>query len=235
MPKFPMKGRKFVKRGRKTARRGKKQIAITRIAQRTIPDKLMVKLPYTDLQVLGPQSLAVQKSYNVNGLYDPETGTLNDSNLGFAEYMRLFNRYRVYKVDYQVTLYNVSTDSAIAGSISFSEQGQQMVIGDVQQLQLPYSRRFTLAAQGNTGSMKTIKGSIFLPRVTGLTSEQYRTSDYFWGTSTSNPSTVLQMSINGINLNNQVNCGMQCDVRYTAHVELFERIDVLSTRPHVDG
>lgn len=189
----------------------------------------MVKLPYTDLQSL-TGSLAVQKSYNVNGIYDPETGALNDQNLGFAEYMRLFNRYRVYKVDYQVTLYNVATDSAIAGSLSFSEQGQQMVIGDVQQLQLPYSRRFTLAPQGNTGSMKTIKGSILLPRVTGLTAEQYRTSDYFWGTSSSNPSTVLQMSINAININALVNCGLQCDVRYTAHVELFERIDILSSR-----
>jgi len=210
------------------ARRRGRKIAITKIVQRTIPDKLLVKLPYTDLQGISGSASFNQKAYNINSLYDPETGALNDQNLGFSEYMRLFNKYRVYKVDYQVTMYNTS-GSAVAGSLSFSEQGQQTSLVDVQQLQLPHSRRFTLAPTGNTGSMKTVKGSIFLPRIVGLTSEQYRTDTDYIGSPGSSPNGIIQMSLNFMNININLGCAIQADVRYTSHTELFDRVNIFST------
>lgn len=200
--------------------------SIVRIRQRTLPDKMLVKLPYADLQGVNGVTWYAQKSYNINGLYDPETGALNQQNLGFSQYMGLYNKYRVYKVDYDVTIINTSL-SAVAGSISFAKQGEQMDITDVQQLQVPYSRRFTLGLGGLTSpsnkSMIRLRGSIYLPRVAGRTSEQYRTNPVYAGTVSTNPSEIIQMSINGININQTVQATLQVDVRYTCYVELFDR------------
>jgi len=235
MPKFT---KKAPRRGpvRRTMRRkaAAPRTAITRISQRTIPDKLLVKLPYTDLTGISGVGSNNQKSYNINSPYDPETGALNEQNLAFDQYMILFNKYRVYKVDYQVTMYNI-TPSAVAGSISFSEQGQQTSLTQIQQLQLPYSRRFTLAPSGTTGAMKTIKGSIYLPRVVGKTHEQYRTNDSYVGTVSSNPAQLIQMSLNFMNINVNVSAALQCDVRYTSHCELFDRVNLFATTAPPEG
>lgn len=204
--------------------------SVVRIKQRTLPDKIMVKLPYADLQGFnggGTFNYYAQKSYNINSVYDPETGALNQQNLGFAQYMALYNKFRVYKVDYDITLVNTS-QSAVAGSISFSKQGEQMNILDPQQLAIPFSRRFTLGLGGSSTSssaqsMKRIKGSIYLPRVVGKTSEQYRTNDIYVGTNSANPSEIIQMSLNCINVNQSVQATIQADVRYTCHIEFFDR------------
>lgn len=214
---------------RKNAPRRSKP-SVVRIKQRTLPDKLMVKLPYADLQGFngsGTFNYYTQKSYNVNSIYDPETGALNQQNLGFAQYMELYNKFRVYKVDYDVTLVNTS-QSVVAGSISFGKQGEQMNITDPQQLSVPFSRRFTLGIGGSSSassaqSMKRIRGSIYLPRVVGKTSEQYRTNDLYFGTKGSNPSELIQMSLNVININQSVQATIQADVRYTCHCELYDR------------
>lgn len=167
-----------------------------------------------------------QKSYNINSLYDPETGALNQQNLYFNEYMLLYRKYRVFKVDYAITIWNTTVNSAVTGSISFDEQGNQMGISDIQQLSKPYSKRFSLAPAGNTGSFKTIRGSIYLPRVLGLTPEQFRTSvgvDATWGGKDANPSRVIQLSINARNVNPGAVANLQAEARYTCHCEFFDR------------
>jgi hypothetical protein len=166
-------------------------------------------------------------------LYDPETGAFNQQNLAFQQYMSLYEQYRVFKVDYDVTLTNTSDQSIVGGSLSFNQQGDQMDITDVAQLSLPYSRRFTLSPKGTTGATKRIKGSMWLPRVIGLTSEQYRTNDIFIGGLSSNPTAVIQMSLNCINANTGVTCTIQADVRYTCHVEFltYKKIALSSVAP----
>lgn len=214
-------------KSRSTRRTNKSRPSVVRIKQRTLPDKMMVKLPYADLEgVNGGAAYYAQKAYNINGLYDPETGALNQQNLGFNQYMSLYNKYRVYKVDYDVTIINTSL-SAVAGSLSFGKQGEQVDVTDPQQLNTPFSRRFTLGLGGLTApssrSMVRLRGSIYLPRTVGKTSEQYRTNDIYIGTKSSNPSEIIQMSINAININQSLPATLQVDVRYTCHVEIFDR------------
>lgn len=224
--------RKYMKRKPKGKARSRRGPSIAKFAMRSLPDKLLVKMPYADLQGLvgsGSTSWTFQKAYNINNLYDPETAALNQQNLMFEQYSTLYGSYRVYKVDYDVTLVNTA-NSTTAGSISFARTGEQMNILDIQQLNAPYSRRFTLGVGGSTSSaqnMKRIKGSISLPRVVGFTSEQFRTSTLFssqYGTTNpGSPFTNIQMSINGINVNTGITATVQCDVRYTCHVEWFDR------------
>jgi len=244
MPYVQKRGKTYKPRargGKGRARRGGRKISVVRIAQRTIPDKMIVKLPYADLQGLNGSGSSsdnwrAQKGYNINSVYDPETGALNQQNLGFQQYMALYSKYRVFRVDYDVTIINTSM-SAVAGSVSFNPSGAQMDITDIQNLQVPYSRRFTLGLGGSSSSssaqsMKRIQGSINLPRVCGLTSEQYRTAtgpDGFFGYIDANPDRIVQMSINCMNINSSVQATVQLDVRYTCHVELFDRVSVFGT------
>lgn len=216
--------RKAPKKSTSSAPRRRAKIAVTKVKQRTLPDKLIVKLPYTDLQGFngGSGDYRTQKSYNINGCYDPETGAFNQQNLAWAKYMTIYKKYRVFKVDYDVSITNTSDQTIVGGSVSFNRQSDnQMDITDISQLSVPYSRRFTLSPKGTTGATKRIRGSIWLPRLLGFTSEQFRTNDALVGSANTNPLDTVQMSLNCINANTSVQATIQADVRYTCHCELF--------------
>ena len=221
---------------RKNAPRRRRNIAVTRVAQRTFADKMLVKLPYVDLETY--TSIGGiwynQKGYRVNALYDPEASLGNDSALGFTQYMNIYSKYRVYRVDYDITLTNTNNQTAVAGAISFELPTGFSFSGDPSDLIVPYSKKFSLATGGSALATKRIRGSVFLPRVAGLTSEQYRTNENYYGTATSNPIDIINMNIKLINVNQGTSNFVQADVRYTAHTEFFDRNKILTTQPPVE-
>ena len=141
---------------RKNAPRRRRNIAVTRVAQRTFADKMLVKLPYVDLETY--TSIGGiwynQKGYRVNALYDPEASLGNDSALGFTQYMNIYSKYRVYRVDYDITLTNANNQTAVAGAISFELPTGFSFSGDPSDLIVPYSKKFSLATGGSALQQK---------------------------------------------------------------------------------
>ncbi|MEO5351374.1 MAG: hypothetical protein H7836_17290, partial [Magnetococcus sp. YQC-3] len=84
-------------------------------------------------------------------------------------------------------------------------------------------------------SQKRVKGSIFLPRVAGLTSEQFRTNDLWASPTGDNPLNLIRMFMTFVNINSNIPAAVQCDVRYTAYVEFFGRNDAIGTDAPVEA
>lgn len=210
------------------ARRNKKRKSGTvRVKTLGIPHRMIVKMPYTDVgQYATDTGYYVQKSYNVNNVWDPETGVLNDSALWVKEYSNIYEKFRVFAVSYDVVLINGNTSAPSFGSLCFAEQGNGPDGNAIQSFSMPFSRPFTLSYSGAHNTVR-LKGKMSLPKVLGMTSEQYRTNDRFVGTlAGSNPATMIQMVITNRATNGSAS-NLIAHVKLTYHLELFDRVRVL--------
>jgi len=203
-----------------------------------IPDKMLVKIPYCDYQVVnqtpapGGSVNYGQKTYSLNSIYDPEPGALNTYPLGWSQYSALYQRYRVYAVSYRITLQNLSDDTSVLGSLFISNTTDAIAPTNANVttfLTQPRSRRFEIGNKSGGKSMTTLTGKIYLPKYNGMTSEQYRTNENvagYLGSLGDNPVEPISMNIRVVNTNNGVAMGSYiyatCNLIY--HVELFDRL-----------
>lgn len=223
-------GRKMRGRRRMNGRKGK----ATMIKSKTtvVADRAVVKLPYVDYTnyTLNGGGGGV-KSYNINSIYDPEPGTINDQPLGFDQWGSFFARYRVFKVDYEATILNLGTNMA-GGITAFAGSSIQT---DYTALELPYTKRFTCGAAGTGGAPKTVvRGSISLPKLNGLTPAQYKSEASTGATWSSNPGYDTNRLFLSFFPTHAVTDVVNVDVvmRLTYHCELFDRnqLNVSTTR-----
>lgn len=222
--------------GKKMMRR-RARPAITRIRAVGIPDKMIVKLPYVDLQSAGNVASVSSwsKIYNVNAPWDPESFAFNSSATYLKEYAGIYAKYRVFAVSYDVTIANTAPNSITSGCLAFGSPDNLPIAGYPDTYGFRFSRPYTTSYYGSGKDCVRLKGHISLPKVLGLTSEQYRTNDNFIGeTSATNPMDLVQMILIGQNVNTSQNAGAQLHVRLTFHVELFGRMAALGSTPPDD-
>jgi len=238
---IPARGRKYRGR-RKPVRKGRTRkpnrngnTAITRVRGLIVPDKMLVKLPYTDIQVVGTTSTpgSFQKTYSLNSLYDPEPSALNSYPLGAAEWNLLYTRYRVYAASYEITLWNGSDDTSVAGSMYISNAGGTGTLSTDTNgwLTQPRARTFDLSSKSGGRSMVTLKGFIKLPGYAGLTSEQYRTAVETEGLlGQTSPSNNVKLFLNLQNTNGGVTSSLiYGKVKIIYHSEIFDRPTFVSS------
>lgn len=223
---------KMAKKSKRSYKKRSSQPAVTRIRVKAIPDKMIVKLPYTDVATYVTSNYYNSKSYNINNVWDPETNTLNNSAYGLAQFAGLYEKFRVTAVTYKVEAYNASTNpSPIAAYVNFAPQGE----GFLPQNFPSWDQRFTTQRMlmPNPIGRATWKGTLSIPKIFGLTPEQYRTNDLYVGvTNGQNPASMAQMSVGWRSMDGASSTNMSVKVQLTYHVELFDRVDNLisSTR-----
>lgn len=199
--------------------------AITKIKTKAIPDKMLVKLPYTDVGSY-VSTYFNAKSYNINNVWDPEYGTSNNSAYGLAQFAGLYEKYRVYGISYKVDMYNNAANGPVACYVNFAPQNQ----GISPESPVKWDQRYTVqrVVMPSPVGRTTIKGYMSIPKVLGLTPEQYRTNDSFFGmTNGSNPDTTVQMNVGWRSMDGTSGTNMAVKVQITYHVELFDRADNL--------
>lgn len=235
-----LKGRKQYRGRRRAARKGRTRkphgykTHITRVRGTIVPDKMLVKLPYTDVQLINSASTSgtFQKTYSLSSIYDPEPGAVNSAPLGAAEYNTLYQSYRVYAASYEITLWNGSDDTSVAGSLYISNAGGTGVLSADTNgwLSQPRARSFDIGNKSGGRSMITLRGYVKLPGYAGLTSEQYRTSEETSGLiSATSPVNQVRMFINLQNTNSGVTSAViYGKVKIIYHTEVFDRVTFVS-------
>lgn len=217
------KKRTYKKRAPKRAPRGRRTGGgIPSLPGTLAPQHMLVKLKYvSNFQKLLPAGGAVQSlnQYRLNSIYDPDyTNTLGTSVLGWAQWKALYQRYRVFKCDYTIRLTNLTPDTAITGAIVPANYVDTTYSrGDFMR---PMARRFELG-NNNGQNRSLLKGSIYLPKLTGITAAQYKaTRDTECGFD-ANPLMPLLMNIifQSTNVSGQV--AIACQIEMTYHVELM--------------
>lgn len=221
--KTPMKKR--MRKPRKTFKR--KPRYQTNIIDSTVrPQRLLVKFPYfTSGQLSSAVGSYVGQLFNLNSLYDPDRTGTGHQPLGVDQYATFYNRYRVYKVDYVLTLTNA--DPAQPCDIAIAATNQALTASDESVFENPNSYYVSLAPRDGSASRRVVKGSIYLPRVLGQTGSAYKANENTSGViGTTSPNELLLHNIIATSVIDSQPVNVCYSIKYVFHTELFDA-DVL--------
>lgn len=224
------RGRKFTripKRiGRKLMRRYRKKKSITlpnRTALAPIPARFLTKMKYAESFVLSGVGMRTQQM-NLNSLFDPNRSGIGHQPYGFDQLCgpsgtALYNRYRVYKVDYVVV---VANDSYNIHYAVLNTNDASPPIGNVSEAR--ENPRCQYQCQNPGGTLKKITGSISLPSLLGRTKSQYMSNPDYAAQYNATPNELAVMNIFCQGLNDDVGVSMShtVNILLTYHVEFFD-------------
>jgi len=224
MPRKPVFRRIPKRLGRKLMRRYRKKTTLpNRSALAPIPARFITKMKYAESYVLSGVGLRTQQM-NLNSLFDPNRSGLGHQPYGFDQLCgpsgtALYNRYRVFKVDYVVV---VANDQYNIHYAVLNSNDSSPPIGNVSEAR--ENPRCQYACQNPGGTLKKITGSITLPSLMGRTKAQYMASDNYQAQYNASPGELAVMNIYTQGLNDDVGVSMShtVNVLLTYHVEFFD-------------
>lgn len=225
-----MPGKKTFKRAPRRRYGGKRRGGAKRpttLANRSaiapIPARYITKMKYAESFVLSGTGLRTQQM-NLNSLFDPNRSGLGHQPYGFDQLCgpsgsALYNRYRVFKVDYVVV---VANDTYNIHYAVLNSNDASPPIGSVSEAR--ENPRCQYKCQNPGGTLKQITGSISLPSLMGRTKAQYMASDNYQSQYNTSPSELAIMNIYTQGLNDDVGVSMShtVNVLLTYHVEFFD-------------
>jgi len=187
------------------------------------PQRILTQMKYVvNYQKLLLAGGAIQSlnQYRLNSIYDPDytnalTGT---SAFGILQWRAIYQRYRVFKVDYKIRLTNLTPDTTINGALVPANYVDTSL--SVTDFMRPMARRFEL---GNNNGMNrtTLSGSIYLPKLMGVTPAQYKadgTTECGFGANPAQP-LLMNVLVQSSNVSGQIAVAAQ--VEFTYYVELM--------------
>lgn len=180
-----------------------------------IPQRYITKMKYADTFQLSTTNGGTYR-FNLNSIFDPNRSGIGHQPYGRDQLATLWNRYRVFRVSYALSFYNSSTSAKVAVCPSNIEMGVS-TLSEV--MENPQSK---WAIQLPNGSQKVIKGTVYLPALTGRTPAQYLADDRYQAEMGSNPAELLILNIFGQNISD-VTTTIDCAINLTYHVECFDR------------
>lgn len=204
---------------RKRAGPQKKYTAVVRQTGR--PQRMVAKLVYfTSGQLYNTSGIFQNQLMNLNSLYDPDRSGIGHQPLGRDQWAIWYNRYRVFKVDYIITLANLDPDQAAMCAI-VNQNGIPTYTDDAA-FEQPGAYVQTLSPRDGGLSRVVVKASVYLPRLNGKTPSAYKANDDTQALMGASPSEVLTQAIVAapVIANSEVNVGYT--IKYVYHCELFD-------------
>lgn len=219
--------RRRVIRGRKTApkrrilrRRPHKMNSL--MASSVRPDRLLVKLPYSDFYTVNMVAPSTGKTqvWNLNSIYDPDRTGVGHQPLGYDQWAGFYNKYRVFKVAYNISITNMGVDSAVMGGLT-ATNGSFGNFTSMEVFEQPHCRKFQVGNKEGS-STKTLKGVINLPYITGRPLVAYKSDNIYGANFGSNPLENLTLNLQLFALNQAAGTICQISTRIVYFVELYD-------------
>lgn len=221
MVKKGFKGRKSAMRKPVRRRIMRKKNSYTGATIQTArPQRMLAKLPYfTSGQLYSSAGLYQQQLMNLNSLYDPDRSGVGHQPLGRDEWASWYNRYRVYKVDYIITMTNLDPDQS--ATVAVINQNGIPTYANESAFEQPGAFVKTVGTRDGNAKV-VIKGSVYLPRLNGKTPSAYRANDDTQAQNSANPLEVLTQAlvVAPTLAGAEVNIGYS--IKYIYHCELFD-------------
>lgn len=205
--------------------RGKKRSTTlaNKSALAPIPARYITKMKYAESFVLSGVGMRTQQM-NLNSLFDPNRSGIGHQPYGFDQLCgpsgsALYNRYRVFKVDYVVV---VANDQYNIHYAVLNTNDASPPIGNVSEAR--ENPRCQYACQNPGGTLKKITGSISLPSLMGRTKAQYMSNPDYQATYNATPNELAVMNIFTQGLNDDIGVSMShtVNILLTYHVEFFD-------------
>lgn len=182
-----------------------------------VAPKTLVKLKYVE-DVVSPGT-TIDHIWNLNSLFDPNRTGTGHQPYGFDTYATLYNRYRVYRVDYTIRFAVIVVNSSYK-AIVVANNDTSTFTSDSLMAESPGARTIFLT----TSQPGTLSGSFYLPYVTGATPTQYKSDDKYEALTTGSPSEliILHMGWAGIGGGAPSSNQVGAQVTLTYHAEFFD-------------
>lgn len=196
--------------------------AVSRIPGFPLPPRLLCEFVYSDYATL-PISAGVgtTKVYNLNSLYAPEASgghqpLWRDQLLGV-----FYNRYKVWKIEWEVQWsFNTNGNSAVIAVVPVNGPGPTSPTTE-QLIELPRVqwRQFSLG-----GPNLPIKGSVYLPALTGVTKAHYDGGNDYGALYSGSPVEVMSLVVGADSPTQMATAGGYFQVRLRYVSELYDPI-----------
>lgn len=208
------------KRGRKTVNVNR---ALAPFAQRYI-----TKMKYAEVRtVTGPAAGGlVQYNFRLNSIFDPNLTGVGHQPYGHDQLADIYNRYRVYRVDYAISALNTdgATNYSVVGVVPANEQIATFIgVSDIME-----SPRAKYITQAPNAALKVLKGSVSLASLAGRTKSQYMSDDRYQAEFLANPAESLILNILAGTITGTGGTGgtgtnvMNLSISLVYHVECFD-------------
>lgn len=188
-----------------------------------IPARYITKMKYAESFVLAGTGLRTQQM-NLNSLFDPNRTGLGHQPYGFDQLCgpsgsALYNRYRVFKVDYVVVCANDTYNIHYAVLNSNDASPPINSVSEARE-----NPRCQYVCQNPGGTLKKLTGSISIPSLMGRTKAQYMASNEYQAAYNASPTEFAIMNIYAQGLNDDVGVAMShtVNILLTYHVEFFD-------------
>lgn len=217
-----MPQKKVYRKKKRAQRRKKRSSGAPVVINRGISplaQSFWTKLKYVQRQAFTvPVSGTWDYLWRLNSIFDPDRTGTGHQPYGHDTLNTMYNRYRVWKVDYVIT-YPPNISGALQTAYVNCENGETSYTSVDQNLILEYPRTFRRPC--NLDSPTIIKGSINLAKLTGASKQEYIIDDRYQSQYGNNPTELLTLHtgiIGGTNATGIV------DVMLIYHVESFDPV-----------
>lgn len=226
---MPMTRKRSRRGGRQTRKAGKKTYAKKKptlynsSSLAPIPPRFVTKMKYAETFTLVGTGMRSQ-AMNLNSLFDPNRTGTGHQPYGFDQLCgpagtALYNRYRVYRVDYVLSVANDTYNIQYA---VLNTNDTPTIINNVSEAR--ENPRCKYSVQNPNGTLKVMKGSLNIASLMGRTKAQYTAADSYQSVYNSSPSelALLNILVQGLNDDAGVSMTHSVNLLLTYHVELFD-------------
>lgn len=160
--------------------------------------RMMCTLKYQDNLTLTISALSYQeKIYRTNSLYDPDQSGSGHQPYGFDQLAAIYNRYRVYAMSWRIS---IPYSSATAWTCVVPVNGSKTFTNT--QDMGEYPRAVTKPTGFAGAGVVVYKGSVYLPKISGIKRHEYATDDRTQAVTTTDPNEVINLHLGINNLDN---------------------------------
>jgi len=185
------------------------------------PNNVMsVKLLYADTFNLNPGAVgaAQTQTFRLSSIHDPDFTNVGHQPLGHDQLADLYERYQVFKVDFEIEFMNISTASEAQG-VGYRVSDSNSTSTDSRVILENGGGEFALIGQAGAAK-KSFRGSVWVNDAHGITYRQYMANDDYGAKFGSNPveEAYLHIYADGTGGDTQ---GVKMRVRLTYHTKLM--------------
>jgi len=191
MPPTKKTFRKTLRRKPWNKRKWGRKISSTLVnrALHPIPSRYITKMKYCDNFTM-PVALSGLNTYrfNLNSIFDPNRTGIGHQPYGHDTLQTMYNRYRVISCSYVINVVaNATINCAV---LPANEEVSPSAMYEVKE-----SPRCKFIVQNPGGTIKTLKGKVYLPSLVGRTKSQYMADDRYQAAYGASPSELAILNV----------------------------------------
>lgn len=199
---------------RRFQRRKANRTVLVNKALTPIPQRYITRMKYAETFAFTAASPIFR--FNLNSIFDPNRTGVGNQPYSHDTLQTLYNRYRVIKASYVITVFNPSSAIKLC-ALPANEEVNPASTTDAMT-----NPRARFMWQYPGGGVAKLKGAVYLPSLTGRNKTQYMSDDRYQAQFGASPAELAVLNLYCTLLNDSGVDQSQCNIEITYTVECFD-------------